>query len=93
MGRLRQLLLARLPALAPASPARVGRAHGPQLYYKTRLRKVERFAARVLEDEELSARLSPREQEYASDYFVLLGRWARGGGRRGGECKGGRGAE
>ncbi|GFH08240.1 GINS complex, Sld5 component [Haematococcus lacustris] len=45
-----------------------------KLYYRTRLRKIERFAACILDDENYSNRLSGHEVEYCQQYFVLVGK-------------------
>lgn len=44
-------------------------------YLRTRLKKIERFASFIMQSDALEEkdRLSPQEQEYAKDYFELLG--------------------
>ncbi|KAG1666152.1 hypothetical protein FOA52_011564 [Chlamydomonas sp. UWO 241] len=44
-----------------------------RLYLRTRLHKLERMAAYVLANEDLLERLSPAEQRFTQDYFVMAG--------------------
>ncbi|KAF5830729.1 hypothetical protein DUNSADRAFT_14111 [Dunaliella salina] len=49
-----------------------------KLYHRTRLQKIEKFAASIVADEQYQDRLSESEMQYCRDYFVLLGRHFHG---------------
>ena len=41
-------------------------------YYRTRLFKIEQHVVHVVKEEEVFARLSPQEQEYATNYTNMV---------------------
>mmetsp|Transcript_15856 Transcript_15856/g.43069 ORF Transcript_15856/g.43069 Transcript_15856/m.43069 type:complete len:220 (-) Transcript_15856:373-1032(-) len=49
-----------------------------KMYHRTRLQKIEKFAASIVADDQYKDRLSESEMQYCRDYFVLLGRHFHG---------------
>uniref|UniRef100_A0A7S0WZE6 DNA replication complex GINS protein SLD5 n=1 Tax=Chlamydomonas leiostraca TaxID=1034604 RepID=A0A7S0WZE6_9CHLO len=45
-----------------------------KLYYRTRLHKIEKYAAAILDDEAQASKLSQAELQFCQDYFVTVGR-------------------